>query len=153
MSAPRRFYPPHPRRIMPLAPVGSMLKRVAAPAVRPPKTEAERDPAYLALVRDLPCLHCGTEPSEAAHVRMASAAFGKASGLGKKPEDRWALPLCSADHRLLATSQHERGEQQFWADLGISPLIVCEQLYAQRCDLVAMRAVVLVAIAGRQKKD
>lgn len=144
---------PHPRRLTPPAAPGAMLKRVAAPAPRPHKTDAGRDPAYLALVRDLPCLHCGMEPSEAAHVRMASAAFGKASGLGKKPDDRWALPLCSADHRLLATSQHQRGEQQFWADLGISPLIVCEQLYAQRGDLVAMRAVVFVAIAGRQKKD
>jgi len=82
---------------------------------------------------------------------MASAAFGKASGLGKKPEDRWALPLCSGDHRLFATSQHSRGEHAFWQDLGINPLITCEKLYAQRGDLVAMRAVVFVAIAERSR--
>ncbi len=39
----------------------------------------------------------------------------------------------------------------FWAELGINPLIVCEQLYAQRGDLVAMRAVIFNAIAQRGK--
>ena len=142
---------PRPQRLFPLAPVGSMLKRVPAPAPRVHKTCCERDGAYLAMVRQCPCLSCGMEPCEAAHVRMASAAFGKASGLGKKPEDRWALPLCSGDHRLFATSQHSRGEHAFWQDLGINPLITCEKLYAQRGDLVAMRAVVFVAIAERSR--
>jgi len=40
------------------------------------------------------------EPTEAAHLRMASAAYGKSSGLNRKPEDRWVLPLCADDHRL-----------------------------------------------------
>lgn len=144
---------PHPRRLFPPAPLGSMLKRFASPAPRPRKDETAQDPAYLARLRQCPCLKCGMEPSEAAHVRMASAAFGKASGLGKKPEDRWALPLCACDHRLARDAQHNQGEHQFWHALGISPLIVCAELYAQRTDLVAMRAVVMAAIAGRSKKD
>lgn len=142
---------PFPQRIFPHATPGSLLKRVGAPvAAAPRKSEADQDTGYLALIRECPCLHCGMEPCyEAAHVRMASAAHGKASGLGKKPADRWALPLCPDHHRMLSTCQHHKGEQLFWDELGINPLIVCAELYAQRTDLVAMRAVVFVTIAQR----
>lgn len=139
---------PRPQRIMPLSRPGELLKQLLAkPASR--KAAPDQDPDYLALVRQCPCLHCGMEPSEAAHVRMASAAFGKASGLGKKPADRWALSLCSEHHRLARNCQHNQSEHQFWNALGINPLIACEQLYAQRGDLVAMRAVIFSTIAQR----
>lgn len=142
---------PHPQRIMPLSRPGELLKQSSAkPASR--KATTDSDPAYLALVRQCLCLHCGMDPAyEAAHVRMASAAYGKASGLGKKPADRWALPLCPDHHRLARDCQHNHGEQLFWNALGINPLIACEQLYAQRGDLVAMRAVIFQTIAQRGK--
>jgi hypothetical protein len=140
----------HPRRLAPPAPFGALLKRVIVPPPRPYRNEAERDPDYLAMVRQCPCLCCGMEPSEAAHVRFASAAFGKASGLGKKPDDRFSAPLCAGCHRLGRDAQHNRGEQAFWHALGINPLIVCERLYAQRGDLVAMRAVIFTTIANRK---
>jgi hypothetical protein len=141
---------PRPQRLTHYAPPGSLLKRFDAPAPRPRAIEAERDPDYLVMVRHCPCLSCGMDPCyEAAHVRMASAAFRKASGMGKTPPDKWALSLCGDDHRILTTAQHNHGEAQFWYRLGISPLIVCEKLYAQRGDLVAMRAVVFTAIAER----
>jgi hypothetical protein len=35
--------------------------------------------------------------------------------------------------------------------IGMNPLMVCERLYKQRGDLVAMRAVVMTAIAERNK--
>lgn len=141
---------PRPRRLTPPAPLGTILKQVSAPAPRLRKPDTALDPDYLALIRQCPCLSCGMDPCyEAAHVRMASAAFGKASGLNKKPPDRWALPLCGDDHRLARTAQHNQGEQQFWDRLGINPLITCEKLYAQRGDLVAMRAVVFMTIAQR----
>jgi hypothetical protein len=127
-----------------------MLKTVSsAPRLR--KMISDSDPAYLALVRQCPCLHCGMEPSEAAHVRYASAAHGKASGLNKKPSDKWALPLCAQDHRLARDAQHTRGEQEFWHALDINPLVTCEALYAVAGDLVAMRAVVFVTIAQRSR--
>lgn len=138
-----------PQRITHYAPPGSLLKRFAAPAPRPRAIEGERDPDYLALVRQCPCLKCGMEPSEAAHVRFASAAFGKASGLGKKPKDSDTVPLCAGCHRLDRDAQHNRGERMFWAELGVNPLIVAQQLWAARGDLVAMRAVVMTAIAQR----
>lgn len=142
---------PRPRRLTPPSRAGSLLKahhRVVAPRPRP--NDAERDPAYLAQVRACPCLNCGLDPcGEAAHVRFASAAFGKASGLGKKPPDKFALPLCAEDHRLGRRAQHTRDEQGFWYELGINPLITAERLYAQRGDLVAMRAVIFSTIATR----
>lgn len=140
---------PRPQRILLRSAPGSLLKRFAAPAPRPRAIEVERDANYLALVRQCPCLKCGMEPSEAAHVRFASAAFGKASGLSKKPADSYSVPLCAGCHRLDRDAQHNRSEKLFWHELGINPLIVAERLYTQRGDLVAMRAVVFVAIGGR----
>lgn len=138
-----------PRRIAAAHPPGSLLKR----AIVQPRMRAEevtgRDVAYLAMVRQLPCLKCGMEPSEAAHVRYACAAYGKKSGLQKKPEDRWALCLCADCHRLARDAQHKRCEQSFWHELGINPLAACVRLYAVRGDLVAMRAVVFLTISER----
>ena len=45
--------------------------------------------------------------------------------------------------------QHHVGELQFWHDVGIDPLNVCERLYAKRGDLAAMRAAIFKAIAER----
>lgn len=144
----------HPKRLTPPAPFGSMLKCIGdVPQRRAPKAEPDEDPDHLALIRQLPCLYCGYEPSEAAHVRIASAAFGKASGLGKKPADRWAVPLCAQCHRLGKHAQHNRGEAAFWQGIGINPLIVATQLYARRGDAVAMRHIVIVAIANRDRKS
>lgn len=142
---------PRPQRLTRPAPAGSLLKRATAPTATA-RTSHHGEPDYLTLVRSLPCLSCGMEPCEAAHVRFASAAFGKASGLQKKPEDKWALSLCASCHRLARDAQHNRNEQEFWNSLGVNPLVTCEKLYAQRGDLVAMRAVVFVAIAERSKK-
>ena len=141
----------HPRRLQPPAPPGALLKRVdELPQRRAPRAEPMDDPDYLALVRQCPCLYCGMEPAgEAAHVRLASAAYGKASGLGKRPHDKWALPVCGTDHRLARHAQHNRNEAEFWASLGINPLMVCEQLYKQRGDFVAMRYVIIKAITDR----
>lgn len=140
-----------PQRVSPPARPGALLKQTCEFAqTRKFKAEAASDPDYLASVRRLPCLKCGMEPSEAAHVRFASAAFGKASGMGRKPPDSAAVPLCAGCHRLDRDAQHSRGERMFWAELGINPLLVAQRLYAQRGDLVAISAVVMVAIAERR---
>jgi hypothetical protein len=112
--------------------------------------EGNADPAYLAMIRELPCLKCGLEPcGEAAHVRITSAAFHKRGGMGRKPADRWTAPLDRGCHQTDRDALHRVGEYLFWATLGINPLLICERLYAHRGDLVAMRAVVLTAIADR----
>jgi hypothetical protein len=144
--------PHRPQRLFHLSPPGSLLKSVSGSRENPRKDASEYvDAAYLGRIRELPCLKCGMEPSEAAHVRMASAAHGKASGMQKKPADRWALPLCAGCHRDEKHAQHNQGEANFWCAIDISPLNVCEALWAKRDDPVAMRAVIFSTIAQRGK--
>lgn len=145
---------PRPQRIFTPSPPGTLLKRAGAADVpqRLRNEKAPEDADYLKLIRQLPCLKCGVEPcGEAAHVRFASAAFGKASGLGKKPDDKWVLPCCGSDHRLARDAQHNRNEQAFWNDIGINPLIACQRLYAGRGDLVRMRSIAHLIIAERRR--
>jgi hypothetical protein len=139
-----------PQRLALSAQPGALLKRLHG-IERLRKRESERDEPYLALIRQLPCIRCGLEDcSEAAHVRMQSGTFNKKGGIGKKPADRWAIPLCGGPQGCHA-EQHKIGEAIFWLGVGISPLLVCERLYAKRGDIVAMRAVVLSAIAERNR--
>jgi hypothetical protein len=145
---------PRPQRLFLPSPPGSLLKRAGAADIpqRRRNPGAPEDADYLRDVRTLPCLSCGMEPSEAAHVRFASAAFGKASGLQKKPESKWVLPLCAQDHRLAREAQHNRNEQEFWDALGIPPLPAASRLWEARGDLVRMVSVVHVIIAERSKR-
>ena len=141
-----------PQRLAVTAVPGALLKRLHALAERA-RMRPERDPDHLAMVRQLPCLRCGLEPcGEASHVRRQSAAHGKRGGIGKKPADRWTLPLDSACHRLDYDSLHNIGEDFFWYLLGIDPLFAAERLYHRRGDLVAMRAEALRIIAERSRK-
>lgn len=146
---------PHPQRITPPAKPGDLLKRFGARPESEPrsvKRDGYEDPDYLAMVRQMPCLCCGDEPAcEAAHCRYASAAFGAASGMQKKPPDRLALPLCPSDHRIHRDAQHKHNERLWWEMLGINPHLVAEKLYAQRGDLVAMKAVCVWAIMERSR--
>lgn len=140
-----------PQRLANTAPPGTLQKRLIGLNVRAKLQDiADSDPAYQRLIRMMPCLHCGLEPcGEAAHLRMASGAHGKASGMGKKPIAKWCLPLCSEHHRLAQRAQHQIGERQFWAELGIDPFHTAELLYDRRGDYAAMRAIVLIVIAER----
>ena len=141
-----------PQRVTPPASPGELLKRFTERAERRAlRHSADHNPAYLALIRQLPCLKCGMEPSsEAAHVRYNSGAHGKHNGMGKKPADRWAVPLCGDCHRTDRDALHQIGEGLFWYLLGIDPLLICDRLYAKRGDFGAMRAMALLAIAGRK---
>jgi hypothetical protein len=141
-----------PQRIVHDSKPGDLLKRATAPTATA-RTSDHGDADYLALIRQMPCLSCGMELSEAAHLRLSSAAYGKASGLGKKPHDKWALSLCSQCHRLAKTAQHNRNEAEFWASLGINPLSCAVELYAARGDPVSMRMIVVLTIATRWKRD
>lgn len=143
---------PRPQRVIPLAPIGSLLKRVPSADLRRANVETSKggDLEHLAQVRLLPCLKCGMEPSEAAHIKYSCASMGKTNKLGKRPSDADVTPLCSECHRLARTAQHQGNEREFWIRLDINPYLVARDLYAQRLDPVAMRAVVLVAIAQRR---
>lgn len=141
----------HPQRFVISLRPGALLKRIVAarPMIRRIE-ESERDPDYLARIRQCPCLYCSLEPAgQAAHVRRQSGVHNKRGGLGKKPADKWAVPLCAEHHML----QHQVGELQFWYDAGIDPLRVCIELYKRRTDFVAMRAAVFGFIADRVRRQ
>jgi hypothetical protein len=77
------------------------------------------EPKYLAWLRKQSCA-CGCRkppPSDAAHLRAGSIAYGKEyPGLGAKPSDSWALPL----NRVCHMRQHAYGDEVgFWAAHGI----------------------------------
>jgi len=92
---------------------------------------------HLAFVRQLPCVTCGkAAPSEAAHVRT-----GTDGGVGMKPADRYAVPLCTACH----AGQHRVGELTFWATLRVDPLNVAFRLWTVSADIEAGERIVFRA--------
>lgn len=75
---------------------------------------------------------CGRLPhdeyslNEAAHVRYSCEAVGKPiTGMGIRPDDKWALPLCHKHH---IHGQHLNGERIWWAEQGIDPIQLCLRL-------------------------
>ena len=96
---------------------------------RKSKSDLRRRLQHLAFVRQLPCVACGkAAPSEAAHVRT-----GTDGGVGVKPGDRYAVPLCAACH----AKQHRIGELSFWSGLRIDPLNVALRLWTVSADIKA----------------
>src|SRR5215472_9333404 len=93
------------------------------------KADLRRRRQHLAFVRQLPCVACGkAAPSEAAHVRTETDG-----GVGVKPGDRYAVPLCTACH----AKQHRIGELSFWSALRIDPLGVAAPLWTVSADVKA----------------
>ena len=84
-----------------------------------PKLKPLRDKFYLSLIRQIPCLSCGSLPSQSAHIRMGFNA------MGIKPSDSRTLPLCHSCHHR----QHTMSEKKFWKDLGIDPIKTSDNLY------------------------
>ena len=96
---------------------------------RKSKPDLRRRVQHLAFVRQLPCVACGkAAPSEAAHVRS-----GTDGGVGVKPGDRYAVPLCVSCH----AKQHRIGELTFWSALRIDPLNVALRLWTISADVKA----------------
>lgn len=87
------------------------------------------DPAYLRWLRKKPCCVCGKPaPSDAAHIRFGSEAYGKRNvGMAEKPDDRWAIPLCRECH----TSQHSENEQEWWRRKRMLPLLLARKFYSE----------------------
>jgi len=96
--------------------------------------DPRRSSSHLAAIRQLPCIACGREgETEAAHIRV-----GTDGGMGVKPHDKFAVPLCRACHR----QQHQVGEVTFWSGLGIDPTGAANALWVKSGDLDAMRRIV-----------
>ena len=141
-----------PKRLTPPAKPGELLKRHSEQPQRDRMGRTVGEPDYRALVQQLPCLYCGVEPcGECCHVKYSSSEFGRTNSLGRRPHDRFTVPLCRDDHLNARHAQHKGSEEAFWLGLGIEPYFVAKHLWEQRGDLVAMRAVVVVAIMNRSK--
>lgn len=79
-----------------------------------------RNASYLEFIRQLPCIACSTQAGvQAAHVRMAGDG-----GIGLKPSDYRAVPLCARCHG----EQHQHGEATFWRARGADPNAVIIRL-------------------------
>jgi hypothetical protein len=87
-----------------------------------PKEKRLRNKLHLRFVSSKPCLVCGRQPSHAHHVRYAQER-----GLGMKVSDEYTVPLCSVHHDEL----HRVGNEKiWWANHGIDPLKVADELWA-----------------------
>ncbi len=64
-----------------------------------------RDPEWLKIVREMPCVITAAMPSDPSHIR-----HGLEGGTGLKPPDDLVLPLCHALHE----KSHRLGEVVFW---------------------------------------
>src|SRR4029077_1910418 len=90
----------------------------------------QRNPRYLQWLRAQGCA-CGCRlgpPSDAAHIRASSAKYDKPmTGMGARPDDRWALPLRHRHHM----AQHEWGDELgWWSAHGIAdPFALCLKYY------------------------
>lgn len=74
-----------------------------------PKQEIIRDEKYRRWVASLPCLCCGGEDVQCAHIRK-----GNGGGMGIKPSDKFCVPLCVDCH----AEQGNIGELKFWYPFG-----------------------------------
>jgi len=91
----------------------------------------QRDENYLAWLRTLPCCICQDNTStEAAHLRLGQVNVKREAGMGEKPSDRWALPLCHRHH----VEQHAMNESAFWLSYGLDPFALCMH-YQERRDV------------------
>lgn len=85
-------------------------------------------PDFLSWLRTLPCVICHNNiESQAAHIRYSDARIGKLNpGVGQKPHDYFALPLCQDCH----SEQHGMNEQAFWKKYERDPLLLALSLFA-----------------------
>jgi hypothetical protein len=88
-----------------------------------------RSQAHLGFVRSFHCAIPGCQgmPIEAAHVRLGSGA-----GMGQKPDDFRAVPLCGGigGHH---SRQHAQGEETFWRAYQAASGQSVEQLLDELC--------------------
>ena len=99
------------------------------PSTIRPKQPRLRDPEYLTWLRWQRCA-CGClrgPPCDAAHLRASSLRHNKPiTGIGRKPDDKWALPLWHWCHM----EQHRHGDEEgWWRERGIDPFALCIETY------------------------
>lgn len=90
------------KRSGPLKRTGRLSRAMPVKRMNRKRRTASRARAYgpqdrIRWMQGLPCLICGTRPSEVAHIRTG--------GMGRKADASQTVPLCSTCHRF----QHQKG--------------------------------------------
>lgn len=116
---------------------------------RSPRT---RDKGHLEALAQCPCAVCGANPpSECAHVRVSDFDLQvEQAGMGAKPDDEIALPMCPDHHRLGDGAEHVVGTKAFWRKHAtIKPLALARELYRLSPNVEAMSALILRGVYFR----
>ena len=79
-----------------------------------PKPKPLRSKKYLTFVREHPCIRCGKRETQAHHESFHN------SGIGTKPSDSYAIPLCIQCH----LERHSQGKQTFWDGFDVRNVII-----------------------------
>ena len=113
---------------------------------KPKRSKRWRSQAHLNWIRGFQCAMHGFSTkcdgaTEAAHVRIGSGA-----GMGQKPDDWRAVPLCKNCHQ----QQHQTGEHTFWRTYQDATGLTVEILIAALCRRSPKAAEISVE---RQKDD
>lgn len=88
------------------------------------------DRPYLDWLKTRYCVACSkAPPSDPAHIRETSLDDEKPiTGMGRKPDDKWAVPLCRTCH----AAQHAAGnETEWWKERGLNPFNLARDYYEQ----------------------
>jgi len=120
--------------------------------LKPFKTPRKLARKHLDFVKQLPCICCMVEgkhiqADDPMHLRANSSFYGKETGGGEKPDDRWSLPGCRPHHE----GQHRIGDElAFWSSFGIDPFVLSLALWGVTGDVYAAHQLLLAhADAGR----
>lgn len=101
-----------------------IAKRPKAPKMGIRQAAHVRSPSHLQFVRSHVCCvmdrHACTGPVVAHHVKESMDG-----GMGVKPGDDFAIPLCDGAHKLL----HDIGEPDFSARFGVDLLAVAAKFW------------------------
>lgn len=88
------------------------------------------DRPYLDWLKTGYCVGCASPPPcDPAHIRSAALGLDKPeTGAGRKPDDKWAVPLCRKCH----DAQHARGDElAWWHAVGQNPFQLAMDYYQQ----------------------
>ena len=85
---------------------------------------------HLTLIRQCPCVRCGSYPSQAHHLLRTGE-----HGTSRRSSDQWAVPLCKTHHDEL----HHYGDEDAWFALRQQDgRAIAKSLWAKRGDYDAM---------------
>lgn len=120
-----------------------------SPAPRIPRAvgfQRKRDPkpgmdmGHLANIRLLPCCVCGESGVHAHHLKRLTGEGP--TGIGRRRDDRWAIPLCPRHHNGHRDSAHGNGNDEVWlAGKGVDGRALAYALWAARGDMEGMQRV------------